>query len=139
MSPETIGKFKSLFEEQKSAMLYSHSVVHPDFIVPKDDLLDDADLTTTELETSMRMRLRERERLYAKKIDEALARIAEGSFGACGDCGDDIELKRLEARPTATLCVTCKEESEHREHLHIDGHRSKSLAKGVAPTKLRLA
>jgi DnaK suppressor protein len=134
MKTEMIAKFKSLFEEQRRSLTYSHAVVHPDFMVQKDDLLDDVDLTTTELETSMRMRLRNRESLYAKKIDEALTRIAEGTFGLCGDCGDEIEMKRLEARPTATLCVNCKEEAEHREHLHIDGHRPKSLG-----AKLRLA
>jgi DnaK suppressor protein len=82
----------------------------------------------------MRMRLRNREALFLRKIDEALRRIADGSFGECEECGDDIELKRLEARPTATMCVACKEEAERREHVHIDGHRPKSLG-----AKLRLA
>jgi DnaK suppressor protein len=134
MKTETLAKFKSLFEEQRASLTYSQAVIHPDFIIQKDDLLDDADMTTSELETSMRMRLRNRESLYAKKIDEALVRISEGTFGSCEDCDDEIELKRLEARPTATLCVNCKEEAEHREHLHIDSHRPKSLG-----AKLRLA
>jgi DnaK suppressor protein len=134
MKQEMILKFKSMFEEQRKNLVYSHEVVNEDFFVQKDDLLDDADITTSEMETEMRMRLRSREALFLKKIDEALVRIADGKFGACGDCGDDIDFKRLEARPTATLCVSCKEEQERAEHIHIDGHRNKSLGK-----KLRLA
>lgn len=82
----------------------------------------------------MRTRLRNREAIFLKKLDEALERISGGSFGLCEDCGDDIEIKRLEARPTATLCVTCKETQERHEHSHIDGHRPKSVG-----ARLRLA
>jgi len=127
-------KFKALFEEQKRNLLYTRNVINEDFHVQADDLFDETDLTSSELETSMRMRLRNREALFIKKIDEALARIEEGSFGECESCGENIEAKRLEARPTTTMCVGCKEESERREHIHIDGHRPKSL--GV---RLRLA
>jgi DnaK suppressor protein len=131
---EMIIKFKSMFESQKKSLLYSQGVINDEFFIQKDDMLDDVDFTSCEMETEMRMRLRNREALFLKKIDEALARISEGTFGECGDCGDDIDLKRLEARPTATLCVHCKEEQERAEHVHIDGHQAKSLGK-----KLQLA
>ena len=134
MKKEIVMKFKSLFEEQRSSLTINHKIIDQSFIVPQEDMMDETDLSSSEMEASMRMRLRNRETLFAKKIDEALERISLGTFGECEDCGDDIELKRLEARPTATLCVSCKEESERREHLHIDGHRFKSLG-----FKLRLA
>jgi DnaK suppressor protein len=134
MKTEMIMKFKSMFEEQRKSLLYSHGLVNEDFFVQKDDMLDEVDFTSTEMETEMRMRLRNREALFLKKIDEALQRISSGSFGCCEDCGDDIDAKRLEARPTATLCVHCKEEQERSEQIHIDGHQVKSLGK-----KLRLA
>jgi DnaK suppressor protein len=50
-----------------------------------------------------------------RKIDEALARISSGNFGECEGCGDEIAIKRLEARPTTTFCISCKEQQENRE------------------------
>ena len=134
MNKEIIPQFKALFEEQCRSLTFSQKVVDERFALPQDDMMDEADLTSTEMENNMRMRLRNREALFAKKIGEALGRITQGTFGDCESCGEDIELKRLEARPTATQCVACKEESERMESVHIDGHRSKSLG-----FKLRLA
>lgn len=134
MRNDAILKFKSMFEEQKKGMIYSQKVVNEAFHVSQDDLLDEVDLTSVELENNLRMRLRNRESMFLKKIDEALDRISAGTFGQCSSCEEEIELKRLEARPTATHCISCKEEQEHREHGHIDGRRSKSLG-----MKLRLA
>ena len=129
MKPEMIARFKELFEKQKRDLVYTAKVVNDDFQLNVDDKLDEIDMASTELETGMRMRLRNREALFLKKIDESLARIDDETFGICEDCGEDIELKRLEARPTTTLCVLCKETSERRESNHIDGHRHKSLGK----------
>jgi DnaK suppressor protein len=134
MNAESIFKFKTLFEEQRRKLVYSHGIVNEEFHLQKDDLLDEADMTTSELEQGMRMRLRSREALFIKKVDEALRRIAEGTVGECESCGDDIDPRRLEARPTTSMCVGCKEEQERLELVHIDGHRPKSLG-----NKLRLA
>ena len=134
MNKEITAQFKALFEAQRNSLTFSHKVIDENFVLPQDDMMDDADLTSTEMENNMRMRLRNREALFAKKIEEALDRISLGHFGECESCNEDIELKRLEARPTATQCVACKEESERMESIHIDGHRSKSLG-----FKLRLA
>ncbi|HLD99111.1 MAG TPA: TraR/DksA family transcriptional regulator [Bdellovibrionota bacterium] len=134
MNKELTLKFKGLFEEQRRNLIYSGRVVNEDFNLNQDDLPDEADITSSELETSMRMRLRNREALFLKKIDEALRRISNGTFGECEQCGEDIDFRRLEARPTATLCVHCKEDQERREHVHIDGHKPKSLG-----TRVRLA
>jgi DnaK suppressor protein len=127
MERETLNRFKALFESKRDRLLYSGKLVNEDFQLKPEDLSDEADLTTTEGETGMRMRLRNREALFLKKIEEALERISQGTFGSCMDCGDAIGLKRLEVRPTATLCVDCKEGQERTEQLHIDGHRFKSL------------
>jgi len=134
MNQQVIIRFKNLFEQQRKELVFSTALINEQFHLQKDDLLDEADLTTSELETSMRLRLRSREALFVKKLDQALARIKQGTFGDCETCGEDIEIRRLEARPTATLCVGCKEDEEKREHLHIDGHKSKSFG-----TKLRFA
>lgn len=127
MNKERLKKFKKLFETQRNSLLFNDRVVREDFSVCNDDRLDELDQATTDIEQSMRMRLRNREILYIKKVDEALRRIEEGIFGECSECGEDIELRRLEARPTATLCVSCKEEEERRESFTASGREHKSL------------
>ncbi|MPN28820.1 RNA polymerase-binding transcription factor DksA [bioreactor metagenome] len=64
---------------------------------------------------ALELRNRDRERKLIKKIDEALERITAGEYGYCDNCGVEIGLKRLEARPTATLCIDCKTLQEIRE------------------------
>ncbi len=127
MTKDKIKKFKRIFETQKKAILFNDRIMREDFEVNADDRYDEVDQATSDMEQSMRMRLRNREVLYIKKIDEALARIEEGIFGDCDACGDEIELRRLEARPTATLCVGCKEEQERKEVLTAAGRRPKSM------------
>lgn len=134
MNKEITAQFKALFEEQRKNLTFTQKIVDESFVLPQDDMMDEVDLTSIEMENNMRMRLRNREALFGKKIEEALSRITMGCFGECDSCGEDIEMKRLEARPTATQCVSCKEESERVESIHIDGHRFKSLG-----FKLRLA
>src|SRR3954462_2191988 len=107
MNKERLKKFKRIFEAQRNSILFNDRVVREDFSVCSDDRYDEIDQATTDIEQSMRMRLRNRETLYIKKIQEALKRIENNSFGECEDCGEDIEFRRLEARPTATLCVSC--------------------------------
>lgn len=126
-SQEFITKFKNLFEKEKNRLLFSGQIMDEQFVIQSDEMMDELDITAFELDNQMRMRLRNRETLYLKKIDEALARISSGTFGHCRDCEEEIELKRLEARPTTSLCIACKENSERNEKLHIDGHKYKSL------------
>ena len=132
MNKERLKKFKKIFETQKKCILFNDRIVREDFGVNSDDRYDELDQATTDVEQSMRMRLRNREVLYIKKIDEALNRIEEGSFGECTECGEDIELKRLEARPTANLCVSCKEEQEKKEVLTAAGRQHKSMGEAFS-------
>ncbi len=76
---------------------------------------DPNDRATQESEFSLELRTRDRERKLIKKIDEALARIEEQEYGYCEACGVEIGIRRLEARPTATLCIDCKTLDEIRE------------------------
>lgn len=130
-SPEFQSKFKSLFETEKNRLIFSSRTMNNAFAVQSEDLMDEVDFSSFEIENQMRMRLATREALYLKKIDEALARIQFGTFGQCETCEEDIEIRRLEARPTTTLCVACKEASERNEKLHIDGHTHKSLGRTI--------
>lgn len=76
---------------------------------------DPNDRASQETDMSIELRSRERERKLIKKIDEALARIDQEDYGYCESCGVEIGVQRLEARPTATLCIDCKTLEEIRE------------------------
>ncbi|QID17604.1 RNA polymerase-binding protein DksA [Nitrogeniibacter mangrovi] len=76
---------------------------------------DPNDRASQESDIALELRNRDRERKLIKKIDEALGRINSGEYGFCDSCGVEIGLKRLEARPTATLCIDCKTLEEMRE------------------------
>lgn len=76
---------------------------------------DVSDRATQEEEFNLELRTRDRERKLIKKIDSALQRLEAGEYGYCESCGEEIGLKRLEIRPTATLCIDCKTLSELRE------------------------
>ncbi len=76
---------------------------------------DPNDRATQESEFSLELRTRDRERQLIKKIDEALETIESGDYGYCESCGVEIGVRRLEARPTASLCIDCKTLDEIRE------------------------
>ena len=76
---------------------------------------DPADRATQEEEFSLELRTRDRERKLIKKLDSMMERLDQNDYGFCDACGVDIGIKRLEARPTATLCIDCKTLAEIRE------------------------
>jgi DnaK suppressor protein len=76
---------------------------------------DPNDRATQEEEFSLELRTRDRERKLIRKIDEALRDLENGDYGYCESCGVEIGIRRLEARPTATLCIDCKTLDEIRE------------------------
>lgn len=134
MNQMTLEKFKSMFTEIKNDLTVSFVAASRDLQMSSDDLADEGDLCSSELESSMKIRLKHREALFLKKINEAIGRIQEGTFGECENCSEEIELKRLEARPTTTLCIGCKEDEERLEEVHVDGRKPKSVGQ-----RLRLA
>jgi DnaK suppressor protein len=76
---------------------------------------DPADRASQEEEFSLELRARDRERKLIKKIDETLQLIEDNEYGWCDSCGVEIGIRRLEARPTATLCIDCKTLAEIKE------------------------
>ncbi|MDQ6958189.1 MAG: RNA polymerase-binding protein DksA [Mariprofundaceae bacterium] len=81
---------------------------------------DPTDQATVETDRNFDLRIRDRERKLIKKIDQAINRIKDGSFGACDSCGGSISVKRLQARPVTTLCIDCKTSQEIEERTRID-------------------
>ena len=97
-SRETIGNLQAETEN------------HPDLV----------DRASSEADRALELRTRDRQRKLISKIDEALRRIEDGSYGYCEETGEPIGLGRLEARPTATLSVEAQERHERRERVHRD-------------------
>ena len=83
-------------------------------------LPDLADRASSETDRSLELRTRDRQRKLISKIDSALKRIEDGSYGYCEETGDPISLKRLDARPIATLSIEAQERHERRERVYRD-------------------
>ncbi len=81
---------------------------------------DIADRASSETDRSLELRTRDRQRKLISKIDEALRRIEDGSYGYCEETGEPIGIARLEARPIATLSLEAQERHERRERVHRD-------------------
>jgi len=109
-------RFKKLLSEQRDELLgNARRSLSGDIHVDPDDFPDEMDSASSEVNLQFTGRLREREQGLITKIDAALEKIEEGSFGECMLCGEDIGVKRLKARPVAELCIECKSEQEQIE------------------------
>lgn len=78
---------------------------------------DLGDQATAEIDRNFMLRLRGRERKLLKKIEDAIDKIDQGTFGICDKCGEKINIRRLEARPVTTMCIECKMQQEEEEKL----------------------
>ena len=115
MSKEQLEHFRRILSAWKQDLMQE---VDRTMIHMKDEAAnfpDPNDRATQESEFSLELRTRDRERKLIRKIDEALKRIEDGSYGFCHETGEPIGIKRLEARPVATLSVEAQERRERRE------------------------
>ena len=115
MNPRQLAHFRKILDTQKRELSQDiDRTVH----TMQDEatiFADPNDRATQESDMSLELRNRDRERKLIKKIDETIAHIDANEYGYCEKCGVEIGLKRLEARPTATLCIDCKTLDELRE------------------------
>ena len=115
MNPRQLAHFRKMLEEMKRDLSQDiDRTVH----TMQDEatiFADPNDRASQESDMSLELRNRDRERKLIKKIDETIGRIDAGEYGYCDSCGVEIGLKRLEARPTATLCIDCKTLAEIKE------------------------
>ncbi len=113
-----IADIKKKLESQRLELLAEAGETISGGLKPdKENYADLGDQASAESDRNLLLRLRGREQRLLKKIDEALKRIEEGTFGICESCGEKIGLKRLEARPVTTLCIDCKTAQEEEEKL----------------------
>ena len=107
-------KIKAILLRQQAALLSEAEVALNE--LPGQPMFPDmGDQASAETDTNFMLRLRGREQRLLKKIEEALVRIENNTFGICDDCGLEIDVKRLEARPVTTMCIDCKMHQEEDE------------------------
>jgi len=117
MNKRDLKHFKELLEAEREKLTKMAREATKDHMgTDIDDLKDDMDLASSELDQSMVYRFRDRERNLLKKIEKAIQKIEDGTFGICEICEEPIGMKRLEARPVTELCINCKEDQEKREY-----------------------
>jgi len=111
------GKYKAVRQDllnQRLALLRQAGISLPD---RQDQIIspDTTDQAQAEMDRNFLLRLKEREQKLIKKIDQAVERIDNGTFGICRGCGNEIPLPRLKARPVTDLCIECKTRQEQDE------------------------
>ena len=116
LKKKDLNRFRDTLLAKKAEILRNaRQTLSEGMTLATDDLPDEMDLASSEYLQSFTFRLRGREKTFLTKIDHALGKIDEGTFGVCETCEEDISLKRLEARPETTLCIRCKEDQERTE------------------------
>lgn len=119
MEKATIEHFRNLFLE-----ILSEEELFEGKLTPVSLEGDEVDIVSVEKENQMDFRLKARNAIYLKKVRKSLQKIDDGTFGECEDCGAEISYNRLLARPTADLCIHCKEAEEKEENQMVHGGRA---------------
>lgn len=116
MTPEQLAYFKNkLLNWRQEILQEADATIEGLRSESNREIGDEADRATIESDHAIELRVRDRQRKLLKKIDEALNRIEDGSYGYCEETGEPIGIPRLEARPIATLSVEAQERYEKRE------------------------
>jgi DnaK suppressor protein len=117
MDSKLVAIKKKLLKQRNELLSEAEQTLNSKISTEKESFPDPTDQAVAELDNNFLLRLRGREQKLLKKIDEAIARIEDGSYGVCESCGERINIKRLEARPVTTLCIECKTRQEEEEKL----------------------
>ena len=115
MRRRDLNSFRKLLTRRLEELLKEAEKTKNTVKATEESTSDPMDQASNQLERDFLLRLRDRESKLMVKIKEALERIENGTFGECEECGEEISLKRLRARPMATLCIHCKHEQEALE------------------------
>ena len=120
MSPEQTEHFKNILFSWKKLLMSEAEKTMDHMKQDSSKLSDPNDAATQEEEFRLELRTRDRERKLIIKIEQALQRVDDGLYGYCEDTGEPIGIKRLEARPIATLCIEAQERHERLEKSQIN-------------------
>ncbi len=120
MEQKNIEFFHQLLTNMLADAMKNSEATIEDMTGAMEVFADPADRATMESDRAFTLRLRDRERKLIKKIQDALQRLEDGTYGICEECGDDISTARLKARPVTKLCIACKSKQETEESLRGD-------------------
>ena len=120
MNPKQLEYFKQKLLNWKDDILRESRETVSHLQKETENHPDLADRASSETDRSLELRTRDRQRKLISKIDEALRRVEDGSYGYCEETGEPITLARLDARPIATLSLEAQERHERRERVHRD-------------------
>ncbi len=117
MKPEKVEFFRTMLTQKISELLGEAEKTVSEMTSTKENFPDPTDRASLESDRNFELRIRDRERKLIMKMQEAIQRINDGTFGICEVCGGGISEKRLTARPVTTLCIDCKTKQEKLEKL----------------------
>lgn len=120
MEQKDLESFKALLTTMLDEALKQSDSTLEEMTDNNEVCADPADRATVESDRAFTLRIRDRERKLIKKINAALNRIEDGTFGVCDECGEDIGVARLKARPVTKFCINCKSKQEEDEQLRGD-------------------
>ena len=120
MEQKDLDHFRKLLNDMLEEAQQKGDATLDDLTDNSEMFADPADRATAESDRAFTLRIRDRERKLIKKIRSAIARLDEGSYGICDECGEDIGIARLEARPVTKLCINCKSKQEEDERQRAD-------------------
>ena len=116
LTPEQVEELKKILLQRREEVLKRlQRFMEEDTLKVSSDVGDEVDIADREMERENLLRLRERETKYLKKVEYALKKIEEGTYGICEYCGKPIGYERLKARPVAIFCIECKTKLEAME------------------------
>ena len=135
LSDKKLKEIENKMEDELQRLLATQSSSTDS--MQKEELTDPIDEANSNIQVSHNLRMKNRELFYLKKLKKSLLKINDGTFGLCKECDAEIGFERLIARPTAELCINCKEESEFQEQNNFFDRRSKSLGKTLQEITVR--
>ena len=135
LSDKKLNVIKSKMEDELERLTIAQSTNVS--AMQKEELTDPIDEANSNIQVSHNLRMKNRELFYLKKLKKSFIRITQGTFRLCKECDSEIGYERLTARPTADLCINCKEESEFQEQNNFFERRSKSLGKTLQEITVR--
>lgn len=131
LSKKQLAELKDKIQAERERVINSGGIDEEMFALKSEESKDEVDQASAEYERSQMLRFKNRDAFYAKKLVLALDKMKEGEYGVCTECDSDISFKRLLARPTADLCIACKDEAEREESSNFIARQSKSLGQKI--------
>jgi len=117
MEEKDLEFFRQLLIQWMEELLNHSDETVEELLDPQENLADPLDRASAESDRLRTLRMRDRESMLIKKIRQSLEDIENGEYGICEDCGEEISIERLKARPVTTFCIRCKTKRESLEKL----------------------